>query len=481
MTVRENDWASAESEWSKFLSAVRSSLGDGVFGTWFSDMRLDGRTDDCVAIRVRSKFIAQEIHRRYLDRLAATWRSTIGPLSSIEIRYGERAPEGAVAGDVATEDAVSEPIPEGPPDLLAPIMCDPGFGVVTPLDASARFDTYVVDDENRMAHAASREASMGAAIGNPIYLWGPSGCGKTHLMHAAAHARAEGAALRGEAGRRVLMISADGLVSAYMGAYQDKTVRELKRFLRSADMLLIDDVHFLRGREGSQEEVLNIIDSMAALGKTVMVSGTSAPHVLAQSGLSQRLTSRLEGGLAVPLQTPGLELRFAILQAKMTMAKDQWGFPPIADDVLRMLAVKLRVSARELDGALRVLLLHLREYGGDMSVERAENVLKDQLSVGAGPVSVTEIKDAVSAVFEVPVAEIEGKRRTKRVMRARHATTYLAKTLTHDPYVQIGAAIGGRDHSTVISSVQRAEDLLVADKEFAGLMQRARARLDARA
>lgn len=445
-------------------------------------MSLITRQDDALTIRVRSKFVAQEIRSRYFDALVTALRAHLGGVSSVELVYGERgAPLASVeAGVEASDAAPAEPALKAPISSEGPVVCDPGFGVVTPIDAAARFDSFVIDDENRMAHAAAREAARGMAIGNPVYIWGPSGCGKTHLLHAAAHARIE-AAQKGEAtGARVLMISADALVSAYMGAYQDKTVRELKRFLRSADMLLIDDVHFLKGREGSQEEVLNIIDTMAVQGKTVIVAGGQPPHALAQSGVSQRLTSRLEGGLSTPVQAPGLELRHQILRAKAEIGCGRWGLKPIADDVLRTLAVKLRVSARELDGALRFLLLHLREYGGDMTVERAENVLKDQLAVGAGPVSIAEIKDAVSAVFEVPIAEIEGKRRTKRVMRARHATTFLAKSLTQDPYVQIGAAIGGRDHSTVISSVQRAEDLIAADKEFAALMQRTRQRLESR-
>lgn len=484
MTMSEPSRSERAIEWARCLSALKSNVGDGAYSTWFEGMSLVAQEHGALTLRVRSKFVAKEIRARYFEALVQALGAHLGAVSSVELIYGDPGAPGSSAEDLHGEGAPDLPAADQPaPTPLAsegPIVCDPGFGVVTPIDAAARFETFVIDDENRMAHAASREAARGAAIGNPVYIWGPSGCGKTHLLHAAAHARIE-AAQKGEvSGARVLMISADALVSAYMGAYQDKTVRELKKFLRSADMLLIDDVHFLKGREGSQEEVLNIIDTMAVQGKTVIVAGGQAPHALAQSGVSQRLTSRLEGGLSTPVQAPGLELRHQILRAKAETGCARWGLKPIADDVLRTLAVKLRVSARELDGALRFLLLHLREYGGEMTVERAENVLKDQLAVGAGPVSIAEIKDAVSAVFEVPIAEIEGKRRTKRVMRARHATTFLAKSLTQDPYVQIGAAIGGRDHSTVISSVQRAEDLIAADKEFAALMQRTRQRLESR-
>ena len=439
--------------------------------------------EDTVVVGVRSKFVKDEIEKRYPTALTEAWRESVGGKHRVSLAISsecgpscspEASPHG-FNGDAQNDVQSEKKRADGYADPVSNEAGEGDFGLGSPLNAAHVFDAFVVDNENRMACAAAREAALGGVSGAPVYIYGPSGCGKTHLLHAAARER-----LDAKPNDRVLIISADALVTSIMGAYQDKSLRDMKRYLRSADMLIVDDIHFLKGRDGSQEEILNVIDVLAASRKPVIVAGSEAPHALTKNGLNARLASRLEGGLSVAVKMPGARLRYQILKAKLDVAVARWGFDPVADEVIQKLAETLQVSARELEGALRLLLLHQREYGGEMSVEMTESILKDQLSVGAGPVSIVDIKDAVADVFEVAIPEIEGKRRTQRVMRARHATTFLAKTLTQEPYVTIGAAIGGRDHSTVISSVNRAEALIAKDRAFAELIERVRSRLRAR-
>jgi len=461
-----------QSDWARFLSAIRERCGDAAFRTWFDGMRLESREDGEATIRVRSKFVADEIEKRYPTTLSEAWRTSVGAAERVCIRVGA----GCGGEVVALEDRL--PALRRSADERAPVFDaarDPLAEVEQPANPASRFEAFVVDRENRMAHAAAKAGAAGDAMGGAIYIFGPSGCGKTHLLHAAALARRDE-----RPSDRVLIISADALVTAMMAAYQDKSMLSLKRRLRDADMLIVDDIHFLRGREKSQEEMLNVVDALLAQGKTVMASGDVQPKSLARAGLNPRLASRLDGGLSVGVDMPGPDLRYAILKSKHDDAVRKWRFRPVADDILKAVATRMRVSARELDGALRVLLLHQKEFGGDMTVETTERVLSAHLAVGPGPVSLRDIKDAVSETFEVSIPEIDGKRRTQRVVRARHATTYLAKLLTQESYLQIGAAIGGRDHSTIISSMRRAEALVAKDKAFAALVETVRDRLGAR-
>lgn len=441
-------------KWARVRSALLKRFGRDAYVSWFEGLAFQGEHDGCVVIEAPSMFEASLVGQRYQQEIKEIWRAENGPVQRITIRPAQvfrsvrrTAPQAAPA-PVAAPFAPAAPAP-------APAPSTPRQDCGTPLDERRSFDSYAVSARNLYAHGAARRFSEGT--GEPLlYLHGSSGHGKTHLLNAIGLAvRAAQPALR------VGYLTYDDFLSEFVDSCRANAAHEFRQAIRAYDVLLIDDVHMLRGRKGTQEVLHCLIDESMARGKRVAIAGSSAPAVLAESGLLDRLASRLEGGLCVEVPPADYALRFEILRVKAAALGCD-----LAPDVLDFVARSFDDNVRELEGALSRIALYHAEDGGVLGIARVKEILADQARRRPRVVTIERIKEAVSEVFAISMKDIMSRRRLKPMVRARHAIAYAAKKLTDESYLQLGAALG-RDHSTIVSGVKRAEDLILADKAYA--------------
>uniref|UniRef100_UPI0022EB75E6 chromosomal replication initiator protein DnaA n=1 Tax=Falsiroseomonas oryzae TaxID=2766473 RepID=UPI0022EB75E6 len=331
-----------------------------------------------------------------------------------------------------------------------------------PLDPRFTFDTFVVGKPNEFAHACARRvAERPASPGfNPLFLYGGVGLGKTHLMHAIAWAIREHGANDGRRSLSVAYMSAEKFMYRFIAALRSQSTMEFKESLRSVDVLLIDDLQFLIGKDNTQEEFFHTFNALVDAGKQIVVSSDKPPADLA--GIEDRLRTRLGQGMVADLHATTYELRISILQAKVQQAGV--AVPP---KVLEFLAHKITSNVRELEGALNRLIAHANLFGRAVTLEGAQEVLHDILRAHDRRVTIEEIQKRVAEHYNIRLSDMSSPRRARNVARPRQVAMYLAKQLTTRSLPEIGRRFGGRDHTTVMHAVSRVAELMQQDSAFA--------------
>jgi chromosomal replication initiator protein len=324
-----------------------------------------------------------------------------------------------------------------------------------PLDPRFTFDNFIVGKSNEFAYAAARRvAEAQSAPFNPLFLYGGVGLGKTHLMHAIAwHIR------KADPNRRVISISAEKFMYQFIRALRFQDTMAFKEQFRSVDVLMIDDVQFISGRETTQEEFFHTFNALVDQNRQVIISADKSPSDL--EGMEERLRSRLGWGLVADIHQTDYELRLSILQSKAEKLGSQ--IPP---KVLEFLAHKITSNVRELEGALNRVVAHATLVGRDISLEATQDVLHDLLRANDRRVTIEEIQKRVAEHFNVRIADMHSARRARAVARPRQVAMYLAKQLTSRSLPEIGRKFGGRDHTTVMHAVRKVEELRSADSSF---------------
>ncbi len=352
-------------------------------------------------------------------------------------------------GTRASRAGLAEPlVPRGP---------EPRNDWTAPLDPRFTFDTFVVGKPNEFAHACARRvAERPASPGfNPLFLYGGVGLGKTHLMHAVAWAIRER-----ESARNVAYMSAEKFMYRFIGALRSQSTMEFKESLRSVDVLMIDDLQFLIGKDNTQEEFFHTFNALVDAGKQIVVSADKSPSDL--SGLEDRLRTRLGCGMVADLHATTYELRISILQAKAASAGVE--VPP---RVLEFLAHKITSNVRELEGALNRVTAHAALFGRAVTLEGAQEVLHDILRAHERRVTIEEIQRKVAEHYNIRLTDMSSARRSRSVARPRQVAMYLAKQLTSRSLPEIGRRFGNRDHTTVMHAVSRVAELMQQDAGFA--------------
>jgi chromosomal replication initiator protein len=328
---------------------------------------------------------------------------------------------------------------------------------VVPLESRFTFDTFVVGKPNEFAHACARRVSEKPASPgfNPLFLYGGVGLGKTHLMHATAWAiRAH------DPQRTVAYMSAEKFMYRFIAALRSQNTMEFKETLRAVDVLMIDDLQFLIGKDNTQEEFFHTFNALVDQGKQIIVSSDKSPSDLA--GIEDRLRTRLGCGMVADIHATTYELRLSILQAKAATA--QVVVPP---KVLELLANKITANVRELEGALNRLVAHANLFGRPITIDSAHEVLHDVLRAHEKRVSIEEIQRKVADHYNIRLTDMSSARRARNVARPRQVAMYLAKQLTQRSLPEIGRRFGNRDHTTVMHAVSRVAELMAADAGFA--------------
>ena len=327
---------------------------------------------------------------------------------------------------------------------------------IAPLEPRFTFDTFVVGKPNEFAHACARRVAEkpNSAGFNPLFLYGGVGLGKTHLMHSIAWA------LRERENASVAYMSAEKFMYRFIAALRSQSTMEFKESLRSVDVLMIDDLQFLIGKDNTQEEFFHTFNALVDSGKQIVVSSDKSPSDL--NGIEDRLRTRLGWGMVADLHATTYELRLSIVEAKAHASGVT--VPP---RVLELLAHKITSNVRELEGALNRLIAHANLFGRNVTLESVQEVLADMLRAHDKRISIEEIQKKVAEHYNIRLTDMASPRRARAVARPRQVAMYLAKQLTQRSLPEIGRRFGNRDHTTVMHAVSRIAELMAADVAFA--------------
>jgi chromosomal replication initiator protein len=467
--------------WARIRGRLRDEVGEVEYRTWLRQMTLAGLDGDEAVVLLPTRFLRDWVRGHYGDRLRALWQAEVPGIRRVDIRVAPEAraaepvlPASTAASAVIdTGRGLAERLSPGPTGLRGPAEARAsearaGEGGrsndwAAPLDPRFTFDTFVVGKPNEFAHACARRvAERPASPGfNPLFLYGGVGLGKTHLMHAIAWAIRE----HGGAGDRrsplsVAYMSAEKFMYRFIAALRSQSTMEFKESLRSVDVLMIDDLQFLIGKDNTQEEFFHTFNALVDAGKQIVVSADKSPSDL--SGLEDRLRTRLGCGMVADLHATTYELRLSILQAKAQVAQ-----VPVPGKVMEFLAHKITSNVRELEGALNRLIAHANLFGRPVTLESAQEVLHDILRAHDRRVTIEEIQRKVAEHYNIRLTDMSSPRRARNVARPRQVAMYLAKQLTSRSLPEIGRRFGNRDHTTVMHAVSRVAELMQQDSSFA--------------
>ena len=438
--------------WETIRAGLRRSIGVRTFDGWLKPLTL-GECDlasGTLKLIAPSEFMANWATTHFVDHLLQGWRALLPQVRQVSIVPASGTERSALfAGDVAD----AEPQPAAPEEIAA-VESGPRCG--TPLEARYTFDSFVVGKANEVAYNASRTlAEGGKLVFNPLFLHGGTGLGKTHLMHAIGHEY-----LARHPGAKVVYMSAEKFMFEFVSAMRAKDTFSFKQRLRAADLLMIDDVQFIAGKESTQEEFFHTMNELISAGRRLVISADRSPQDL--DGIESRILSRLSWGLVADVNPADFELRLNILTRKL-QAMPQANVP---QDVVMFLARRISANVRELEGALNRVVAYAALSGKPVDVDFTQATLADILRANQRRVTIDEIQRKVSDHYRIRQAEMSSARRAREVARPRQVAMYLAKQLTPRSLPEIGRRFGGRDHTTVIHAVKQIEKLRQTDAEL---------------
>jgi chromosomal replication initiator protein len=434
--------------WARIRKNLRESAGARLFEQWLKPIELDDSDDETnVRLTLPSAFTANWVRNHYQDRLVQEFRAAIPAIRtvSIEVRQASAPAVLRIASDQPAES------PAAPVEAAERPTLDPRL----------TFDRFVVDPSNRVAfNAAKALAEPGVPRFSPLFLHSGTGLGKTHLMHAIGHAY-----LAAVPEARVFLMSAERFMFEFVAAIRANDTHAFKTRLRGADLLMIDDLHFISGKKPTQDEFFHTINELTAAGKRLVITADRHPQGL--DDVEARIVSRLAMGLVADIKMPDATLRRALLDHRLGELPEV----KVPQDVLELLAHKVTGSLREIEGALNRLVAYAQLTGEEINLEFAQATLGDVLRGGTKRITIDEIQRAVSAHYDLKPVDLVSARRAVVVARPRQIAMYLAKRLTTRSLPEIGRKFGGRDHSTVIHAVRRIEELRGSDHEIDGAVR----------
>jgi chromosomal replication initiator protein len=447
------DLDSVSAQWQRICRRLRQEFGEAAHRSWLSSLSLGEVRASAIKIEVPTRFLRDWVMAHYLERIRALWMAENRTISKVDI---------IVAAHPTVPAPEAEPFDLPPPAALPIAEPEADREISAPLDARFTFENFVVGKPNELAHAAARRVAEAAAGGegqaapfNPLFLYGGVGLGKTHLMHAIAwHIR------RHDPSRKVMYLSAEKFMYQFIKALRFKDTMAFKEQFRSVDVLMIDDVQFISGKDSTQEEFFHTFNALVDQNRQVVISADKSPSDL--EGMEERMKSRLGWGLVADLHPTTYELRLGILQSKAEQRHAE--VPP---KVLEFLAHKITSNVRELEGALTRITAHAQLIGRSITLESAQDVLHDLLRANDRRLTIDEIQKKVAEHFNIRLADMHSARRARNVARPRQVAMYLCKQLTPRSLPEIGRKFGGRDHTTVLHAVRKVEELLAADSAMA--------------
>jgi chromosomal replication initiator protein len=457
----------AESLWSEVSGRLRGALNDTTYGTWFGEAHGLELSDDRFVLGVPNDFIREWIEGHFLSLIVAAIRDVTGHERPVDLRVTELDAAAVNGGSSLGDDTL-----EGEDlaaDMVARIQpaaqARPESGG---FNTKYTFDSFVIGSSNRFAHAAALAvAEAPAQAYNPLFIYGGTGLGKTHLLQAVAQYVSEHSS-----DLSVRYVTSETFMNDFINSLRDKRIEGFKQRYRAYDVLMIDDVQFFEHKERIQEEFFHTFNSLYEAGSQIVMSSDRPPRDIAT--LEARLRSRFEWGLITDIQPPDLETRIAILRKKVKTD----GIHVPETEVLTFIASRVSTNIRELEGALTRVVAFSSLTGRAMSVELAQDVLKDVFPQGeAAEVSIKRIQDLVAERFSLSLEELCGDKRSQNIVYPRQVAMYLSRELTDSSLPKIGKEFGGRDHTTVIHATSKIARLIREDRSVYNLVQELTARV----
>lgn len=418
--------------WHRALTHIQSELPSQAYETWFQPTRAVGSTSDSLTVEVPNLFFRNWLASHYTELVDRTLQSLAN--SRVRVEYTVSSSMGTVV----------MPIPVPQASRLGREALSPSDLILNP---QYTFNQFVIGPSNRFAHAAALAISESPAkVYNPLFIYGGVGLGKTHLMQAIGHRIQE---LHPSA--KCLYLSSERFTNQLITAIQNHSMASFRERFRSADILLVDDIQFIGGKESTQESFFHTFNALYDAHRQIVISSDRPPKEL--RGVEERMVSRFEWGLVADVQPPDLETRVAILRKKAEAQGTR-----VPDDITLFIAERISSNIRELEGALNRVVASSVLTGREISVSMAQDVLKGLVAETARHITVEKIQRLVANYFNLTVSDLKGKRRTREVSLPRQVAMALARELTEASLPAIGEAFGGRDHATVIYSCQKVQE-----------------------
>jgi chromosomal replication initiator protein len=449
MAVLEPQTNDMLSQWQDLCGHIIKEFGEASFRSWVKPLK-PLKIDEGVAyLLAPSRFMKDWVIAHYGDQITRHWKTLNPTINRISIDVGtaneSQAPTLATIASATLENNEAEPLEDEDRDEF-----------VSALDSRFTFENFVVGRPNELAYAASlRIAEAQTPPFNPLFLYGGVGLGKTHLMHAIAwqinklHPQ-----------KKVIYLSAEKFMYQFIRSLRYKDTVAFKERFRNVDVLMIDDVQFIGGKEITQEEFFHTFNTLVDNNRQVILSADKSPSDLEK--MEDRLKSRLGWGLVADIHPTNYELRLGILQAKVEQLHVK-----IPKDVMEFLAVRITSNIRELEGALNRIVAHATLIGRPITLDSTQDVLRDLLRSNDKRLTIEDIQKSVCEFYKIKVSDLLSSRRMQNIARPRQVAMYLAKALTTKSMPEIGRKFGGRDHTTVLHAVKKVQECMERDSEFA--------------
>ena len=430
--------ANLKNLWEKTLDVIKGELSEVSFNTWIKSCEPISISSDTLKISVPNSFTQDILDKRYKDLVANSIKAVCSKLYNIEFI-------------IASDTSIAEEIKKAEKTPSKSIIVNDEMS--STLNPKYTFNSFVIGNSNRFAHAASLAvAEAPAKAYNPLFIYGGVGLGKTHLMHAIGHY-----ILDGNPNAKVVYVSSEKFTNELINAIKDDRNEEFRKKYRNVDVLLIDDIQFIAGKERTQEEFFHTFNELHDANKQIILSSDRPPKEIPT--LEDRLRSRFEWGLIADIQVPDFETRMAILKKKADVESLN-----VANEVMGYIATKIKSNIRELEGALIRIVAYSSLTNREITVDLATEALKDIISKKQGKhITIDLIQDIVSSYFNLRVEDLKSQRRTRNVAYPRQIAMYLSRKLTDMSLPKIGEEFGGRDHTTVIHAYEKISENLKTD------------------
>tara|TARA_B110000259_G_scaffold148024_1_gene166960 strand:+ start:51 stop:1472 length:1422 start_codon:yes stop_codon:yes gene_type:complete len=448
-TTNAKNLQSEKLDWNKVQADMKNLLGADIYESWLKKISFVEEFKNYILLSVSTRFIRDWITSRYLDQILKVLKSYNKSIGRIEFKIIEKKEE------------VSNFIPDSEKSYSNPnqnvSFIRDSFLQYNRIDLNKNFDNFITGPSNELAYEAAKKVSENLSHYNPLYVYGGVGMGKTHLLNAIG--------LNLKEKNKVMFISAERFMYQFVKSLKSNEMVKFKEYFRNTDVLLIDDIQFMNGKEAMQEEFFHTFNALLDKGSQVIISADRAPNKLPR--IQERIKSRFSGGLVVDIQKPDYELRYKIVKQKTVelniLHSNQLN---ISDEVLRFISLEVKASVRELVGAINRVISFSRVYKKIANISETKVVLKDLLNLSENKVTIDLIQSLVCKFFKISKNEMLSSRRSRYLVRPRQTAIYLTKILTSKSLPEIGREFSNRDHTTIIHSVKTIEKLKKEDDEL---------------
>ncbi|SDH31142.1 chromosomal replication initiator protein DnaA [Alloyangia pacifica] len=471
-----------QEQWGALQDRLSSTIGENNYRTWIKPLEYKGLEADGVAVFLApTNFIGTYVSQNFGDLLLSQISTLDSQVRRLQFRVSN-APRPAAGRPrpvaARPEQGTAQPVQASGANGAANGQSNgqaAGADLLpsAPLDARFTFDNFIVGKPNELAHAAARRVAEAETVTfNPLFLYGGVGLGKTHLMHAITWE------LRNRRpDLNVLYLSAEQFMYRFVQALRERRMMDFKELFRSVDVLMVDDVQFIAGKDSTQEEFFHTFNALVDQNKQIVISADRAPDEI--KDLENRIRSRLQSGLVVDLHPTDYELRLGILQSKVDTYRTQYPSLQLDDGILEFLAHRISTNVRVLEGALTRLFAFASLVGQPITMELTQDCLADVLRASDRKISIEEIQRKVADHYNIRLSDLIGPKRVRNFARPRQVAMYLCKQLTARSLPEIGRRFGGRDHTTVMHGVKRIEELRMQDSQIADDIELLRRALEA--